>query len=108
MVAAHPKADINRSGGTIRAHTVDKTHYAGGQWYYGAYFSGKEGYWQHYRGPGGDGATSLFSGGIANWGWWGAFYHVLSVPKSFLLTHPFQGWVGNNYEATFISRFARK
>ena len=94
--------NVTRTGGTIRAHTVDTTHYADGQWHYGAYFSGKEGYWQHYRGPGGDAETAWFSGGIANWGWWGTFYHVLSTPKTFLYTHPFQGWNANNYEATFI------
>ncbi|MGC9397456.1 MAG: hypothetical protein ACP5J4_21635, partial [Anaerolineae bacterium] len=80
----------------------EKTHYAENQWHYGAYFRGQEGYWPHYRGPGGDALTALFSGGIANWTWWGAWYHVLATPKTFLIFAAPHAWVGNNYEATFM------
>lgn len=101
-ITAHPQTDVTQAGGTIRAYMVEKTHYAEGQWHYGAYFHGKEGYWQHYKGPGGDAATAPYSGGIANWGWWGTFYNALSVPKTFLYLHPFSAWDGNNYEASFM------
>jgi len=101
IVSASPQTSAPQAGGTIRAHTVAFTHHAEGQDHFGAYFSGKEGYWQHYRGFGGDAITAPFSGGIANWGWWGTFYHVLAVPKTFLYLYP-PAWTGNNYEATFI------
>jgi hypothetical protein len=73
-----------------------------GQIHYGAFFSGKEGYWQHYLGPGGDAATAYAGGGIANWNWWGTNFNVLLCPRTWLF-FPNQAvkWLGSNYQANF-------
>ena len=96
--AAHPREVVNKAG-PIWAYQVAFTHYAGGESHYGAWFRGKEGYGQHYRY--GDWQTRPFSGGIASWGWWGTFYHVLSTPKTWLLFGVPHSWFGSNYKANF-------
>lgn len=72
--------------------------------HYGAFFSGANGYNQHYLGTGGDSATCNSSAGcIGNWNWWGDDLNVLLVPKGgWLLTDPPWGekWQGSNYQAT--------
>lgn len=67
--------------------------------HYGAFFSGQNGYGQHFLGPGGDGATSCCSGGIANWNWWGGSLNVLLLPKSWLLGGYSGSWTASNYQA---------
>jgi hypothetical protein len=57
--------------------------------HYGAWFSGSNGYNQHYFGPGGDNATCLYSGSgcISTWNWWGPNYAVLLLPKCWLFSY---------------------
>lgn len=57
--------------------------------HYGAWFSGSNGYNQHYFGPGGDNATCLYSGSgcISTWNWWGPDYAVLLLPKCWLFAY---------------------
>lgn len=70
--------------------------------HFGAFFYGKEGYWQHYLGPGGDTATAYAGGGIANWNWWGTNYNVLLCPKTWLFfPNQTEKWYGHNYQANF-------
>lgn len=62
----------------------------------------------HYLGEGGDAATAPYSGGIANWDWWGSPPVVLLLPKSWLnwpaciptLSCKGPKWTASNYEAT--------
>lgn len=68
--------------------------------HFGAFFSGQNGYNQHYLGPGGDGATSGYDGGISNWNWWGNGLYVLLTPKTWVLFNPIEGQNPSNYQAT--------
>jgi hypothetical protein len=96
--AAHSQEVVNKAG-PIWAYKVTKAFYAGGSWHYGAYFQGKEGYWQHWQY--GDWQTAPFSGGIANWDWWGTFYNVLLTPKTWLAVAWPDSYYGSNYRANF-------
>jgi hypothetical protein len=74
--------------------------------HYGAWFSGSNGYNQHYLGPGGDAATcNSGSGCISSWNWWGSYYAVLLLPKCWLYSSCIGGqipdrWNPNYYQAT--------
>ena len=96
--AAHPQ-DVPNKAGPIWAYTLQKAFFAEGQWHYGAFFRGKEGYWQHYRY--GDWLTAPWEDGIENWDWWGTFYQVLLTPKRWLAAGSPHSWYGCNYKANF-------
>jgi len=46
--------------------------------HWGAFFSGHDGYGQHFTGP--SGAPSSYR----RWNWWGDYHHVLLLSKSWL------------------------
>lgn len=84
---------------TTTANSVGYAYWDNGP-HYGAFFSGQNGYNQHFLGPGGDGATNCCSGGITNWNWWGSSLNVLLLPKSWLFGFHSGSWTPENYQAT--------
>ena len=85
---------------TTTANSIGVAYWQGGVPHYGAFFSGQNGCSQHFLGPGGDGATSCCSGGIANWNWWGDSHNVLLLPKSWLFGGHSGSWTASNYQAS--------
>lgn len=67
--------------------------------HWGAWFSGDHGRDQHYLGPGGDAATAPYSGGIANWDWWGNSLSVLMLPRTWLVVGGSEARTADNYSA---------
>lgn len=90
---------------TTTANKVDVAFWTGVEPHYGAFFSGSNGYNQHYLGPGGDAETCSSSAGcISSWTWYpDNVRNILLLPKAGrLLTEPPWGpkWQASNYQAT--------
>lgn len=92
-------APLNGFWATTTANSVGYAFWSGGP-HYGAFFSGQNGYNQHFLGPGGDAVTGCCSGGIANWNWWGSSLNVLLLPKTWLAGGYSGSWTASNYQAT--------
>lgn len=92
-------APLNGLWITTTANSVQIAYWSSGLPHYGAFFSGQNGYNQHFLGPGGDGATSCCSGGIANWNWWSSSRNVLLLPKTWIFFYSGSN-TPSNYRAT--------
>ena len=99
LPATTEAAPLSGFWSTTTANSVGYAFWDGGP-HYGAFFSGQNGYNQHFLGPGGDGATSCCSGGITNWNWWGSSLNVLLVPKTWYFGLYSGAGTASNYQAT--------